>query len=63
MVVGPRCDRCSGYSLAHFGGIGAMFAALAHARPPSSDDARRYRESRHSWYISTVLLTVAGFYM
>jgi SSS family solute:Na+ symporter len=52
-----------GIPLVHFGGIGAMFAALAHARPQHLTMPGATSNLGHSWYISTVLLTVAGFYM
>jgi SSS family solute:Na+ symporter len=47
----------------HFGGIGPMFAALAHARPAHLTMPGATANLGHSWYISTVLLTSLGFYM
>lgn len=52
-----------GIPLAHFGGIGAMFSALAHARPEHLVMPGATKNLGHSWYISTVLLTALGFYM
>lgn len=52
-----------GIPLAHFGGIGPMFAALAHARPQHLTMPGATTNLGHSWYISTVLLTALGFYM
>ena len=47
----------------HFGGIGPMFAALAHARPAHLTMPGATTNLGHTWYISTVLLTSLGFYM
>ena len=47
----------------HFGGIGAMFAALAHSRPTHLTMPGGTANLGHTWYISTVLLTSLGFYM
>lgn len=52
-----------GIPLAHFGGIGAMFAALARARPGHLVMPGATANLGHSWYISTVFLTSLGFYM
>ena len=52
-----------GIPLAHFGGIGPMFAALVHARPQHLTMPGATTDLGHSWYISTVLLTALGFYM
>ena len=52
-----------GIPLAHFGGIGAMFAALAHAHPAHLVMPGATTNLGHSWYISTVILTSFGFYM
>jgi SSS family solute:Na+ symporter len=52
-----------GIPLAHFGGIGPMFAALARARPLHLTMPGATANLGHSWYISTVLLTALGFYM
>src|ERR1700689_855288 len=47
----------------HYGGIGAMFTALAHARPGHLTMPGATTNLGHTWYISTVLLTSLGFYM
>ena len=47
----------------HYGGIGPMFAALAHARPLHLTMPGATANLGHTWYISTVLLTSLGFYM
>src|ERR1700675_3080796 len=47
----------------HFGGIGPMFAALAHSRPAHLTMHGATANLGHTWYISTVLLTSLGFYM
>jgi SSS family solute:Na+ symporter len=52
-----------GIPLIHFGGIGAMFAALAHARPAHLTMPGATPNLGHAWYVSTVLLTSLGFYM
>jgi solute:Na+ symporter, SSS family len=52
-----------GIPLVHFGGIGAMFTALAHARPQHLTMPGATRNLGHSWYISTVLLSGLGGYM
>jgi solute:Na+ symporter, SSS family len=52
-----------GIPLIHFGGIGPMFAALAHARPAHLTMPGATANLGHAWYISTVLLTSLGFYM
>ncbi len=52
-----------GIPLAHFGGIGPMFAALAHARPQHLTMPGATTDLGHSWFVSTVLLTALGFYM
>jgi solute:Na+ symporter, SSS family len=52
-----------GIPLVHFGGIGATFTALAHARPAHLVMPGATTNLGHSWYISTVLLTSLGFYM
>ena len=46
----------------HFGGIGPMFAALAHSRPAHLTMPGATANLGHTWYISTVLLTSLGFY-
>jgi len=52
-----------GVPYAHFGGIGKMFAALAHARPAHLTMPGATANLGHTWYLSTVLLTSLGFYM
>jgi solute:Na+ symporter, SSS family len=52
-----------GIPLMHFGGIGPMFAALAHARPAHLTMPGATTNLGHAWFISTVLLTSLGFYM
>ncbi len=52
-----------GIPLVYFGGIGATFAALAHARPAHLVMPGATTNLGHSWYISTVLLTALGFGM
>jgi SSS family solute:Na+ symporter len=52
-----------GIPLIHFGGIGPMFAALAHARPAHMTMPGATANLGHPWFISTVLLTSLGFYM
>src|SRR5713226_3430649 len=47
----------------HYGGIGSMFAALAHARPAHLTMPGATANLGHTWYISTVLLTALGFCM
>jgi solute:Na+ symporter, SSS family len=47
----------------HYGSIGKMFAALAHARPAHLTMPGATTNLGHTWYISTVLLTSLGFYM
>ena len=52
-----------GIPLIHFGGVGRMFAALAHAHPAHLTMPGSTSNLGHGWYISTVLLTSLGFYM
>jgi solute:Na+ symporter, SSS family len=52
-----------GIPLIHFGGIGPMFAVLAHTRPGHLTMPGATTNLGHAWYISTVLLTSLGFYM
>ena len=52
-----------GIPLVHFGGIGPMFTALAHARPAHLTLPGATANLGHAWFISTVLLTSLGFYM
>src|SRR5437879_12500020 len=47
----------------NYGGIGPMFAALAHARPAHLTMPGATVNLGHAWYVSTVLLTSLGFYM
>jgi SSS family solute:Na+ symporter len=47
----------------YFGGVGPMFAALAHAKPAHLVMPGATRQMGHSWYVSTVLLSALGFYM
>jgi SSS family solute:Na+ symporter len=47
----------------HYGSIGSMFTALAHARPAHLTMPGATVNLGHPWYISTVLLTSLGFYM
>jgi SSS family solute:Na+ symporter len=52
-----------GVPLIHFGGIGAMFRALAQAHPEHLTMPGATSNLGHAWFISTVLLTSLGFYM
>ncbi len=52
-----------GIPLLHFGGIGAMFSALAQARPAHLTMPGSTANLGHAWFISTVMLTALGFYM
>src|SRR5215472_18815513 len=47
----------------YFGGIGPMFAALAHARLHHLVMPGATKHLGHTWYMSTVLLVSLGFYM
>jgi len=47
----------------YFGGIGSMFAALAHAKPHHLVMPGATQNLGHTWYMSTVLLAALGFYM
>lgn len=47
----------------YFGGIGPMFAALAHTKPAHLVLPGATKNLGHSWYVSTVLLTSLAFYM
>ena len=47
----------------HFGGIGPMFTALAHARPAHLTMPGATPNLGHTWYISTVLLSALGVFM
>jgi len=54
-----------GFAIPHiyFGGIGPMFAALAHAKPAYLTMPGPSANHGHAWFISTVLLSTFGFYM
>ncbi|MBZ5502251.1 MAG: sodium:solute symporter family protein [Acidobacteriia bacterium] len=47
----------------YYGGIGPMFAALAHARPGHLTMPGATKDLGHAWYISSVMLTSLGCYM
>ena len=47
----------------YFGGIGKMFTALARAKPGHLTMPGATADLGHGWYISSVLLTSAAFYM
>jgi SSS family solute:Na+ symporter len=47
----------------YFGGIGPMFAAVAHAKPAHLVMPGATKNLGHGWYISSVLLTAFGFFM
>jgi len=47
----------------YFGGIGPMFAAIAHARPQHLVMPGSTKNLGHSWYITSVLMTSVGFFM
>jgi solute:Na+ symporter, SSS family len=47
----------------YFGGIGPMFAALAHAHPRHLTMPGATINQGHGWYITTLLLMALGFYM
>jgi len=47
----------------YFGGIGPMFAAVAHAKPNHLAMPGSTANLGHSWYVSTVLLVSLSFYM
>ena len=47
----------------YFGGFGPMFAKLAAAKPGHLVMPGATRNLGHSWYVSSVLLSAAGFYM
>jgi solute:Na+ symporter, SSS family len=44
----------------HFGGVGKMFATLAHAHPEHMTMPGATGNLGHAWYMSTVLLTAMG---
>ena len=62
MVFAALCIGI-GIPYIYFGGIGPMFAALAHARPAHLTMPGATANLGHTWYISTVVLTSLGFYM
>ena len=47
----------------YFGGIGPMFAAVAHARPQHLVMPGSTKNLGHSWYVTSVLMTSVGFFM
>jgi SSS family solute:Na+ symporter len=47
----------------YFGGIGKMFAALAHARPAHLTMPGSTANLGHTWFVSSVLLTSFGFFL
>jgi SSS family solute:Na+ symporter len=47
----------------YFGGIGPMFAALAHAKPEHLVMPGATKNLGHTWYVSSVLMTAFGFFM
>jgi len=47
----------------HYGGIGAMFSALARAHPAHLTMPGATPNLGHTWFVSTVLLTSFGLYM
>jgi len=47
----------------YFGGIGPMFAAVAHAKPQHLVMPGSTKNLGHSWYITSVLMTSVGFFM
>ncbi|HEY8671327.1 MAG TPA: sodium:solute symporter family protein [Terriglobales bacterium] len=47
----------------YFGGIGPMFAAVAHAKPGHLVMPGATKNFGHTWFVSTVMLAAAGFFM
>ncbi len=47
----------------YFGGIGKMFAALAHAKPAHLTMPGATTNLGHTWFVSSVLLTAVGFFV
>lgn len=47
----------------YFGGIGRMFAALAHAKHEHLVMPGATKNLGHTWYVSSVLMTAFGFFM
>jgi SSS family solute:Na+ symporter len=52
-----------GVPYVHYGGIGPMFAALAHSRPSHLTMPGATANLGHTWYASIVLLNSLGMYM
>jgi SSS family solute:Na+ symporter len=52
-----------GIPYVHFGGIGAMFTALARSHPSHLTMPGATPNLGHTWYISTVLLSALGVFM
>ena len=47
----------------YFGGIGPMFAAVVRAKPQHLVMPGSTKNLGHSWYVTSVLMTSAGFFM
>jgi SSS family solute:Na+ symporter len=47
----------------YFGGIGKMFAALAHAKPAHLTMPGATTNLGHTWFVSSALLTAVGFFV
>jgi len=47
----------------YFGGIGQMFAAVAHAKPQHLVMPGSTKNLGHAWYVTSVLMTSVGFFM
>jgi len=47
----------------YFGGIGPMFAAVAHAKPQHLVMPGSTKNLGHTWYVTSVLMTSVGFFM
>jgi solute:Na+ symporter, SSS family len=47
----------------YFGGIGSMFAAVAQTRPQHLVMPGSTKNLGHTWYVTSVLMTSAGFFM
>lgn len=52
-----------GIPYAHYGGVSAMFTALAQAHRAHLTMPGATANLGHTWYVTTVLLTTFGFYM
>ncbi len=63
LMVGSALAIGIGIPYLYFGGVGPMFAALAHAKPAHLTMPGATANQGHAWFISTVLLTSLGFYM